>query len=217
MPAVAIAVPALCLLRRPCWHRPGSHQGYDSRNGMIPHLDDHAGGHLRHGGRRLRLADRAVHDLWRHPAGSAARESSLSTSPSACNGRQAVLRGAHGRALLLPARRAIRAPACRDDRHAGDRRLADDEARSDTAADDAGGLLAAGGLGAIISPPVMGAAAFLIAEYLKIGYLDVIKSWPIVPTLPLLRLAAVHGGDSTSGGSRRSARRTSNAPPPRTA
>ena len=40
--------------------------------------------------------------------------------------------------------------------------------------DDAGGLLAAGGLGAIISPPIMGAAAFLIAEYLKISYLDVL-------------------------------------------
>ncbi len=38
----------------------------------------------------------------------------------------------------------------------------------------AGGLLAAGGLGAILSPPVLGAAAFLIAEFLKIGYLDVI-------------------------------------------
>src|SRR6266496_2652936 len=40
--------------------------------------------------------------------------------------------------------------------------------------DAAGGLLAAGGLGAIISPPVLGAAAFLIAEYLKISYMDVI-------------------------------------------
>src|SRR6187401_3327835 len=38
----------------------------------------------------------------------------------------------------------------------------------------AGGLLAAGGLGAIISPPLLGAAAFLIAEFLKISYLDVI-------------------------------------------
>src|SRR3989449_3617214 len=37
-----------------------------------------------------------------------------------------------------------------------------------------GGLLAAGGLGAILSPPVLGAAAFLIAEFLKISYLDVI-------------------------------------------
>jgi TRAP transporter 4TM/12TM fusion protein len=45
----------------------------------------------------------------------------------------------------------------------------------------AGGLLAAGGLGAIISPPVLGAAAFLIAEFLKISYLDVI-SMATIPT-----------------------------------
>ncbi len=45
----------------------------------------------------------------------------------------------------------------------------------------AGGLLAAGGLGAIISPPVLGAAAFLIAEFLKISYLDVIQM-AIIPT-----------------------------------
>ncbi|WP_376098676.1 TRAP transporter permease [Roseomonas sp. CCTCC AB2023176] len=49
-------------------------------------------------------------------------------------------------------------------------------------ASDAGGLLAAGGLGAIISPPVLGAAAFLIAEYLKIGYLDVLRM-AAVPTI----------------------------------
>ena len=46
----------------------------------------------------------------------------------------------------------------------------------------AGGLLAAGGLGAILSPPVLGAAAFIIAEYLKISYLEVIKM-ATVPTL----------------------------------
>ena len=46
----------------------------------------------------------------------------------------------------------------------------------------AGGLLAAGGLGAIISPPVLGAAAFLIAEFLKISYLDVLLMASI-PTL----------------------------------
>ncbi|MBL8516457.1 MAG: TRAP transporter fused permease subunit [Betaproteobacteria bacterium] len=44
----------------------------------------------------------------------------------------------------------------------------------------AGGLLAAGGLGAIISPPVLGAAAFLIAEFLKISYLEVI----LMATIP---------------------------------
>ena len=46
----------------------------------------------------------------------------------------------------------------------------------------AGGLLAAGGLGAIISPPVLGAAAFLIAEFLKISYFDVILM-AVIPTL----------------------------------
>ncbi len=46
--------------------------------------------------------------------------------------------------------------------------------------DNAGGLLAAGGLGAVLTPPVMGAAAFLIAEFLRITYLDVI-SMAIVP------------------------------------
>jgi TRAP transporter 4TM/12TM fusion protein len=46
---------------------------------------------------------------------------------------------------------------------------------------EAGGLLAAGGLGAIISPPVLGAAAFLIAEFLKISYLDVILM-AVIPT-----------------------------------
>jgi TRAP transporter 4TM/12TM fusion protein len=40
--------------------------------------------------------------------------------------------------------------------------------------DAAGGLLSAGGIGAILSPPVLGAAAFLIAEFLKLSYLDVI-------------------------------------------
>jgi TRAP transporter 4TM/12TM fusion protein len=46
----------------------------------------------------------------------------------------------------------------------------------------AGGLLAAGGLGAILSPPVLGAAAFIIAEFLKISYLEVIKM-ATIPTL----------------------------------
>ncbi|HEY7557991.1 MAG TPA: TRAP transporter large permease subunit, partial [Candidatus Binatia bacterium] len=46
----------------------------------------------------------------------------------------------------------------------------------------AGGLLSAGGIGAIISPPVLGAAAFLIAEFLKISYLEVI-AMAAMPTL----------------------------------
>ncbi len=46
----------------------------------------------------------------------------------------------------------------------------------------AGGLLSAGGIGAIISPPVLGAAAFLIAEILKISYLEVLRM-AVMPTL----------------------------------
>ncbi len=69
--------------------------------------------------------------------------------------------------------------------------------------DTAGGLLAAGGLGAIISPPVLGAAAFLIAEFLKISYFDVILM-ACIPTLLyyfaiaiMVELdAAQHGGSS---------------------
>ena len=56
-------------------------------------------------------------------------------------------------------------------------------ARSGYGKEAAGGLLAAGGLGAIISPPVLGAAAFLIAEFLKISYLDVL----LMATVPTLR------------------------------
>jgi TRAP transporter 4TM/12TM fusion protein len=54
-------------------------------------------------------------------------------------------------------------------------------ARSGYGKEAAGGLLAAGGLGAIISPPVLGAAAFLIAEFLKISYLDVLLM-AVIPT-----------------------------------
>src|SRR5207245_3074343 len=57
--------------------------------------------------------------------------------------------------------------------------------------DAAGGLLAAGGLGALISPPVLGAAAFLIAEFLKISYLDVILMATIPTCLYYLALFAM--------------------------
>ncbi|MET1074202.1 MAG: TRAP transporter fused permease subunit [Umezawaea sp.] len=48
--------------------------------------------------------------------------------------------------------------------------------------ENAGGLLAASGIGAILSPPTLGAAAFIIAEYLQTSYLDVLL-WATVPTL----------------------------------
>ncbi len=48
--------------------------------------------------------------------------------------------------------------------------------------ENAGGILSAGGIGAVLSPPVLGAASFLIAEFLKISYLQVI-AMSLVPTL----------------------------------
>jgi TRAP transporter 4TM/12TM fusion protein len=46
----------------------------------------------------------------------------------------------------------------------------------------AGGVLAAAGIGAILSPPTLGAAAFIIAEYLNVSYLRVLL-FATVPTL----------------------------------
>jgi len=48
--------------------------------------------------------------------------------------------------------------------------------------ESAGGFVSAGGLGAVLSPPVMGAAAFLICEILKISYLEVI-AMACMPTI----------------------------------
>jgi len=62
--------------------------------------------------------------------------------------------------------------------------------------DPAGGLLAAGGMGAILSPPVLGAAAFLIAEFLKISYLEVIWMATIPTILYYLALFAMVELDS---------------------
>lgn len=48
--------------------------------------------------------------------------------------------------------------------------------------ENAGGMLAAAGIGAILSPPTLGAAAFIIAEYLGKSYLSVLL-WATIPTL----------------------------------
>jgi TRAP transporter 4TM/12TM fusion protein len=66
----------------------------------------------------------------------------------------------------------------------------------------AGGLLAAGGLGAILSPPVLGAAAFLIAEFLKISYLDVIWMATIPTCLYYLSLLIMVELDARRFGAR---------------
>jgi TRAP transporter 4TM/12TM fusion protein len=49
-------------------------------------------------------------------------------------------------------------------------------------AEQAGGMLAAAGVGAILSPPTLGAAAFIVAEYLEVPYLTVL-GWAMIPTL----------------------------------
>jgi TRAP transporter 4TM/12TM fusion protein len=46
----------------------------------------------------------------------------------------------------------------------------------------AGGVLAASGIGAILSPPTLGAAAFIIAELLRVPYLQVL-GYAVIPTL----------------------------------
>jgi TRAP transporter 4TM/12TM fusion protein len=46
---------------------------------------------------------------------------------------------------------------------------------------EGGGVLAAAGIGAILSPPTLGAAAFIIAEFLEISYLQVLV-YALVPT-----------------------------------
>ncbi|WP_323959502.1 TRAP transporter fused permease subunit [Arthrobacter sp. JZ12] len=45
-----------------------------------------------------------------------------------------------------------------------------------------GGVLAAAGIGAIMSPPTLGAAAFIIAALLNVSYLEVLI-WATIPTL----------------------------------
>jgi TRAP transporter 4TM/12TM fusion protein len=45
-----------------------------------------------------------------------------------------------------------------------------------------GGVLSAAGIGAILSPPTLGAAAFIIAEFLEISYLQVLL-FATIPTL----------------------------------
>ena len=63
----------------------------------------------------------------------------------------------------------------------GSRHVAD-PARAGYPKDEGGGVLAAAGIGAILSPPTLGAAAFIIAEFLKVSYLKVLL-YAAIPTL----------------------------------
>jgi TRAP transporter 4TM/12TM fusion protein len=64
------------------------------------------------------------------------------------------------------------------------------------AADTAGAMLAASGIGALLSPPTLGAAAFLIAEYLRISYFDVLVMATIPTALYYLSIALMIEGDT---------------------
>lgn len=59
-----------------------------------------------------------------------------------------------------------------------------------------GAILAAAGIGAILAPPVMGAAAFLIAEFLSITYFDVVKMAVIPAALYYLSIFLTVEADS---------------------
>jgi TRAP transporter 4TM/12TM fusion protein len=63
-------------------------------------------------------------------------------------------------------------------------------------ADTGGAILAAAGIGAILAPPVMGAAAFLIAEFLNISYFDVVKMAAIPASLYYLSIFVTIEADS---------------------
>jgi len=64
--------------------------------------------------------------------------------------------------------------------------------------DTAGAMLAASGIGALLSPPTLGAAAFLIAEYLRISYLQVLIMATIPTVLYYLSILLMIEGEATT-------------------
>ncbi len=64
-------------------------------------------------------------------------------------------------------------------------------------ADAAGAMLAASGIGALLSPPTLGAAAFLIAEYLRISYLQVLVMATVPTILYYLSILLMIEGEPT--------------------
>ena len=68
--------------------------------------------------------------------------------------------------------------------------------RAGFAANTAGAMLAASGIGALLSPPTLGAAAFLIAEYLQISYLQVLVMATVPTVLYYLSIVIMIEGDA---------------------
>lgn len=75
-------------------------------------------------------------------------------------------------------------------------------------ANTAGAMLAASGIGAILSPPTLGAAAFLIAEYLRVSYLQVLVMATIPTVLYYASIVLMIDGDAQRIGLPASATRT---------
>ena len=63
-----------------------------------------------------------------------------------------------------------------------------------------GAILSAAGIGALLSPPTLGAAAFLIAEFLRISYLDVLVMATLPTLLYYLSILLMIEGDSRQQG-----------------
>ena len=76
-----------------------------------------------------------------------------------------------------------------------------------TARRPAGAILSAAGIGALLSPPTLGAAAFLIAEFLRISYLQVLVMATIPTLLYYLSIFLMIEADSRRLGTRGPARR----------
>ena len=74
--------------------------------------------------------------------------------------------------------------------------------RAGFSAEMAGGILSASGIGAIMAPPTMGAAAFLIAEYLNISYLQVIGMAVIPAVLYYVSIILMIEADARRTGTR---------------
>src|ERR1041384_5734152 len=60
----------------------------------------------------------------------------------------------------------------------------------------AGAILSASGIGAILTPPTLGAAAFLIAEFLKISYFQVLAMATVPSLLYYLSIFVMIEGDA---------------------
>jgi TRAP transporter 4TM/12TM fusion protein len=71
--------------------------------------------------------------------------------------------------------------------------------RAGYSAETAGAMLSAAGIGALLSPPTLGAAAFLIAEFLQISYLQVLVMATIPTILYYLSIVLMIEADSKKG------------------